>query len=83
MAGVHVKTWCMPALNNKKKPEKLSWVSGDPLPPALALSLPFRDASDPAAAVSAKSAGARRAAVGASTAALLALSVAAVAFLAH
>jgi hypothetical protein len=29
-AGVTVKTWCAPALNNKKKPEKLSWVRGRP-----------------------------------------------------
>ena len=47
MAGINVKTWCAPAINNRKKPLKLSWVAGTALPPSLALELPFNNLVDP------------------------------------
>jgi hypothetical protein len=47
-AGIVAKTWCAPALNNAKKPNKLSWLKGAALPPALVLDLPFYDLERPA-----------------------------------
>lgn len=48
--GVEVKTWCQPALNNAKKPNKLAWEAGLPLPAALILDLPYFDSDDPTSA---------------------------------
>jgi len=47
--GVSVQTWCAPALNNKGKPYKLSWLKDTALPPALVLDLPFYDVEKPEA----------------------------------